>query len=356
MRILISLCGIGFGHASRSIAIANALMNKGYKVILSTHGSVVMKLKEKGFLVDKTFNEFVLVQEENALDIYKTFLETLENTKVLPKCVARQIKIIEKHNIDIVITDSYLSAVPAAKLKKIPVLLIVNQTNPYIILKGVFYNLPSRIFKFIFKTLIKLSNKCIIPDFPQPYTICYENIEFFNMKKKFIFSGPVVQKYPHEVRAREFKRNTILVMLGGTRVQIKLEKYLFENKKYDFIFLNSRIEKKKKNLIYKKYVKSVYPYLKSSSGIITHGGHSTIMEALVFGKPIIGMPTKNFVERENNLNGVEKHGAGIKLHEIKYINLALSKINKLQKNAKRFISLSKRYNGVKNIVKYIETI
>jgi len=59
-----------------------------------------------------------------------------------------------------------------------------------------------------------------------------------------------------------------------------------------------------------KFIKDTYPYFKSSDAVIVPGGHSTIMEALSFGIPILSFPDKGHSEQENNAAVIEEEGYG----------------------------------------------
>lgn len=50
--------------------------------------------------------------------------------------------------------------------------------------------------------------------------------------------------------------------------------------------------------------------LKSSDAVIFPGGHSTIMEALSFGIPILSFPDKGHSEQENNAEVIDEEGYG----------------------------------------------
>jgi UDP-N-acetylglucosamine--N-acetylmuramyl-(pentapeptide) pyrophosphoryl-undecaprenol N-acetylglucosamine transferase len=61
------------------------------------------------------------------------------------------------------------------------------------------------------------------------------------------------------------------------------------------------------------FIKDAFPYIKSSEVVIAPGGHSTIMEALSFGIPILSFPDKEHREQENNAKVIDEKGYGMML-------------------------------------------
>ena len=50
--------------------------------------------------------------------------------------------------------------------------------------------------------------------------------------------------------------------------------------------------------------------MKGSDAVIAPGGHSTIIEALSFGIPILSFPDREHSEQENNAEVIEEEGYG----------------------------------------------
>jgi uncharacterized protein (TIGR00661 family) len=61
------------------------------------------------------------------------------------------------------------------------------------------------------------------------------------------------------------------------------------------------------------FVPDQYTFLKSSDVVIAPGGHTTMMEALAFGIPIISFPDKGHIEQQNNARGLEREGCGFRM-------------------------------------------
>jgi uncharacterized protein (TIGR00661 family) len=67
------------------------------------------------------------------------------------------------------------------------------------------------------------------------------------------------------------------------------------------------------NVIILKFINDQFPYMKASDLVIAPGGHSTMMEALSFGVPMITVPDKKHNEQQNNALVIEDDGLGKKM-------------------------------------------
>lgn len=65
-----------------------------------------------------------------------------------------------------------------------------------------------------------------------------------------------------------------------------------------------------KNVQILRFVEDTFSYIGSSDVVIARGGHSTIMEALSFGIPILSSPDEGHSEQENNAAVIEEEGYG----------------------------------------------
>jgi UDP:flavonoid glycosyltransferase YjiC (YdhE family) len=59
-----------------------------------------------------------------------------------------------------------------------------------------------------------------------------------------------------------------------------------------------------------EFIEDQFPYLSSCDIIIAPGGHSTTMEAMSFGIPMLSVPDMNHSEQRNNASALEKDSLG----------------------------------------------
>jgi len=351
MRVYIAFCGIGLGHAFRAMQVGKELKKRGHKVLYSTYEPTYSKLRQRGIDVLGTSAEVSQYQNRSSLDLFKTIAHTSLNLTKTPLFIKEHADIIGKFKPDVIIADTFFSALIAGKALGIPVMFITNQTDVSSFFPQKRYFALRAFTDAIYKEFIKMGEKYLIPDLPLPNAICRYNIKFFGLEEKFAFVGPIVQKKPGDVSAIKFKRQTILVTLGGSGLKADIKKYMEDSPGIDFLVLNSPFEKREGNVTYKKYVKDFFPYLKGCDALLTHGGHTSIMEAVVFGKPVFGISLKGYAERERNLKGIEKSGNGCTVRSMKK---ALKNLSKYKNKAKLLQKLALKSDGAKKIADMAE--
>lgn len=351
MRIYIAFCGIGLGHAFRSLEIGKELEKRGHMVRYSTYEPTYSKLKSRGFHVRKTGIEAIQCQSGESMDILGTMAKTSLSLTKTPLLIKEHADIIKKFKPDLIIADTFFSALTAGKISGKPVLFITNQTDVCSFFPGKKYFAVRALIDASYNGFVSMADRFMIPDLPLPDAICRYNMKFFGHREKFTFAGPVVQKLPAQVKAKKFRRRTILVTLGGSGLKADISNHMKGSPETDFIVVNSPFEKKEGNVIYKKFVPDYFAYLKGCDALLTHGGHTSIMEAVVFGKPVLGISLKGYSERENNLKGITRSGNGCVVNDMKK---ALSKIALYKKNAKRLQKIALKNIGAKNIASIAE--
>ncbi len=62
-----------------------------------------------------------------------------------------------------------------------------------------------------------------------------------------------------------------------------------------------------------QFIDNQFPYMRACDVIIAPGGHSTMMEALSFGIPMITVPDRDHSEQQNNSAAIDEDGLGIRL-------------------------------------------
>lgn len=364
MRIYIPFCGVGFGHVMRSVPLGLGLKDAGHEVYFATHEPVFSKIKKINFIKDdplfKIEEEIILAQESGKLNRCKTAYKGISNLINFPKMIKAHKKIIDRVKPDLILSDTIFSSILYAKNKNIDSFFMANQTNNYVFFPGKSYFILRKSIEKVMKDILKYSKRILIPDFPPPYTFCRKSIDYFGMKKKFFFPGPIINKRPEKVKEKKFKTKTFLVIIGGTKAwkrNYQIFEKISEKTGFEFYIMNSKINKFQGKVKHFKFVDDLYPYIKGCFSIISHGGHTTLMECATYGKPVIALSTKDMIERENNLYGLEKNNMGIKIENMGELEYAVDDIvnnKKYVKNAKKYMTLSKKNNGIKNVIKLLE--
>jgi uncharacterized protein (TIGR00661 family) len=324
MRVMIFVCGEGLGHTSRCISIGRELVSAGHDVHFGAYGYSKELIERKGFKTHEVPSEITLVGKAGSLNLKKSILATFKRGQFLGLIKIR--KLLKKTRPDVVISDSYFMGMISAKSRSIPCYLIVNQSNMEEFFKG--KGISSRIIVEIVKKsyigMFRIADKIIIPDFPLPHTICRKNLEFKkDIWKKVFFSGPLIGKTFEETTAEELERPHVLCTVGGFGYREPIFRKVIEaagmDKSINYTLLSGpsvdpeSLGTLPENVTILKFIDDQFPYMKASNLVIAPGGHSTMMEALSFGVPMISVPDKKHNEQQNNAFVIEEDGLGKKL-------------------------------------------
>jgi UDP-N-acetylglucosamine--N-acetylmuramyl-(pentapeptide) pyrophosphoryl-undecaprenol N-acetylglucosamine transferase len=321
MKILILICGEGLGHTSRCLALGKEFLIAGHKVHFGAYGYSKEMVEKTGYEANEIPSEIKLVGKAGTLDFTGSIEATLKNADILggPKLL----KLIKDKDPDVVISDSYYLGALSAFTLRIPVYLIINQSNMEDFFKnrGVPLRILGKITKGFYNQIFEKVDKIIIPDYPLPYTVCKKHLSFTpKIEEKLLYSGPLVKEKYEEVEEIPLQKPHIVSLIGGFGYREPIFRKVLETAKLDTSiyytlisgpsFDPSKITDLPENVQLLKFIKDTYPYLKSSDAVIVPGGHSTIMEALSFGIPILSFPDKGHSEQENNAAVIEEEGYG----------------------------------------------
>lgn len=358
MKILVSLCGEGFGHTTRCIAVGEEL-SKEHDIKFVAYGKSRDFIKRCGYSVYETYPEIRLSGNEGKFDIKRSIF----NKKYNPtKAINKEIKIIKNYNPDLVISDCKYSTVVASKLLKKPYYVITNQNHTRTKHKDKFIIYP--VMKML-NIMNKSAMGVLIPDLPMPNTVCEYNLTKLNNLK---FIGPLIR---YKLDDYEVERGDyILSVIGGFEYRFRILKLLNKvaeekNLKVKMVCGSYEVAeklrriKKSKNITVIPITTDMENLIKHCSFIVCHGGHSTLMEAISFGKPVITIPDLYHPEQENNAKKINELKCGIALsHKTLNTDLgyAIDEINNNDiyfKNVEKLRKLCKNYNGRDNIKRII---
>jgi len=321
MRIMFLICGEGLGHTSRCLALGKEFLAAGHEVRFGAYGYSKVMIERAGYKASEIPSEVKLVGKAGALDMTGTIEATLRNTKLLGG--PRLLRLIKNTNPDVIVSDSYYMGAIAAFTRKIPVYIIINQSNMEEFFKnrGVSLRILGKMTKTIYNQIFEKVDKIIIPDYPLPYTVCKKNLNLtMKLNEKLFYSGPLLSEKYEEVEEIPLKKPHIVSLIGGFGYREPIFRKVLETARLDpsihYTLISgpsldpSKITDLPENVELLKFIKDTYPYLKSSDAVIAPGGHSTMMEALSFGTPILSFPDKGHSEQENNAAVIDEEGYG----------------------------------------------
>jgi len=324
MRIMILMCGEGLGHTSRGLALGEELLGAGHEVHFGAYGYSKELIEKVGYSAHEIPSEIKLVGKAGGLDFKGSIEATLKNAQILGG--PRILKLTRDIKPDVVVSDSYYLGILAARALKIPIYLIINQSNmeEFFKSRGVPIRLLGELTKKLYNRTFEKVDGIIIPDYPLPYTVCRRNLSFTHkVKEKLFYSGPLVRQTPEETEEISLERPHILSLIGGFGYREPIFRNVLETAKLDrsihYTLLSgpsvdpSKFADLPENVEILRFIKDPFPYFRSSDAVIAPGGHSTMMEALSFGIPLLSFPDEGHSEQESNAAVVEEEGYGRRL-------------------------------------------
>lgn len=324
MKTLIFMCGEGLGHTGRCLSLGRELISNGHEVVFGAYGYSKELVEKSGYPVRNIPSEIKLVGKGGSLSMRDSIGATLKNAQLLGG--PRVLKIVDEVKPDVVVSDSYYLGILAAKARGLPVNVIVNQTrmDEFFKNRGIPFEILGGIAKGFYTKVFEHVDRVVIPDYPPPYTVCRRNLAFTEeMVGKVFYSGPLVRRRYGEVKARRFGRPHVLSMIGGFGYRERIFNSMLEaaglDRKIHYTLVSGPSVNAQKygripsNVEIFPFIDDPFPYIKGSDLLVAPGGHSTIMEALSFGKPMLSIPDMLHSEQENNASVLGEEGVGLRL-------------------------------------------
>jgi uncharacterized protein (TIGR00661 family) len=353
-RIYFAPCGIGLGHISRSVPIANEVLKRGGQVLCSTYLEGVHYAEKYSLPVVAAPDISMDVDITGSIDIKATtLLSGISSITTFLDQIRFEIQRIQSFDPDIVFSDTRLSTIYAAKLLKKPVVLLLNQFLPRVPREKdtIFFRLLDG---FIMTTLGRswgLSNIILIPDFPRPYTISLDSLRIpkrIGARVKLV--GPILQKSSGKNSIREKIREKLgvneeqVLVYAGISGPIA-ERIPLINKlipmfrkfpdKYTIIMSMgipngiSQIKKVEK-LYLVPWLENRFDYLEACDIVVSRGGHETLMQSIIYGKPSVIIPVPKHTEQYGNARRAMELGVAKAIHQKDLsIDYVIKKINQL---------------------------
>lgn len=383
VRIYISPCGLGLGHVSRCLPIAGELRRRGAEILFSTYQEGLEYLKKSGFpVVSAPYMRMEVL--DGRIDLK---MSSVKGGLKAPPSFLNQVRVELEHmrgfEPEIVISDTRLSSLLAARLLGLPSALILNQFQPIVPRSRRNFNL-SKIADGVLLTLIgggwTLSDVILIPDFPEPYTICLDLLRIPKRHRDLArFVGPILLKRPEECEEAvdlpgiDEGASLILANISGPekeRIPLisKLIPILREFPRDYRIILSMgmpRLDPRPRThgpLTILPWLPDRFSYLKACDAVISRAGHGTVLQNLCYGKPQILVPTPGHTEQYANARRAKELGIAEALHQrdLTKDNLlrSVEMVTGLDTYRERIREITSRSpgDGVSNTIKAVEEL
>ncbi len=299
-RIVYGLCGIGIGHAVRSRVILDYLSKKHDLLILSSNK--IAPYLRKYYPNVHAIEGFEFVFENNALSNSRTLAKNL--LKINPNTIDNLELIkrkIDQFDPQLIISDMETFSMYLARWKNIPLLTIDNQ---HFLIYGK-YASSKRYFLEYFKARLVLGLATRKADH---HLILLFPGEKLDLNKKTTGITPILREEIFKIKP---KKQDYVFVYQSTKTYKKLLA-LLEQVNEKFIIYGFDLEKKYKNLTFKKFDdrKRFLKDLSCAKAVISNGGFTLISEALYLQKPLLVIPIKKHFEQIFNAAYIKKNNYG----------------------------------------------
>lgn len=379
--------GVGLGHASRLVMVADQLQSNDVRVRFSSFGEAASYITMRGYECATVAPVEFAWSMEGGFSIKNSLANIPLWFANFSRQVNQETRNMTTYSPDIIVSDSRLSPLLAAKLLRIPSIVILNQVK--LLLSPRLRELAvARLFEEMVGELLgsmwNMADRVLIPDLPPPYTISAHNVwevgstaprlEYigFTSPKPFVTEGEVNRV----VKKLEFDRSRPVVFIhvsgpAGTRmalVRVALEASKMLDSKIQFVISegNARGSTEPRKIgesgWYYEWCPVRDEIFAMSELLVLRGGHVALSEAIQFGRPVVTVPIENHGEQLGNSAKIAELGMGVMLRPkgLKAEQLASSISEVLgnpqyRRKAAELQKMTAKLNGIENVVQIVRS-
>ncbi len=378
--------GVGLGHASRMVMVADHLRESDVQVRFSSFGEAASYVARRGYLCESAPPVEFSWSVEGGFSIK----HSISNIPLWFTNFTRQInhetRSMTVYGPDVILSDSRLSPLFAGKMLGIPSIVLLNQVK--LLLSPRLRQLAiSRLFEEMVGEFLGsmwgMAERILVPDLPPPFTIAAHNVWGVGSAARKIeyigFTAPkplVTQEQAAKVAASlgiDRSRPLVFVHISGpmqTRmplVRLALEATKLVGSKVQFVFSEGRPDgspdaKKIESGWYYEWCPVRDEIFALSDLVVMRGGHTALSQAIQFAKPVVTIPIENHGEQLGNSEKIARLGAGVMVHPkgltpgqlAEAIERALSSPSYRNK-AEELMRMTEKLDGIDNVVKIVRS-
>jgi len=341
VKILYSVNGDGFGHATRSIPIIQALSKKyKVKVIVSSKRSGEFMQKHIGKVI--SYDGIRFIYKKNGISVSETLSRSTKIILSRSSNLRTIFKLIRSYKPDVIITDCDFPTIIVAKLFDIPLFCVCNIHA----MSQMEYEVPKKYKKLYYgqKTIIRALSGNI--DYHFITTFFY-----LPVKKKNVFLFPPILRKEIQEMTPIRKDYYLVYQTSSTNKRII---NTLKSVKARFIVYGFEKDAIEGNIIFRKTNNSqFFEDLKDCKACIANGGFTFISEAVSLHKPVLSIPLNGTFEQTLNAMQIKRLGYG-EMSDTVNRKILL----KFIKNNDKYYEVLKKHKKEDNsrIVRKIETL
>jgi len=377
MRLLFSCSELGLGHVSRVVLLGKNLEKRGHELFFFSGGAAYQLLKREFENVHLCTpvawyeNAYGVIASASLLNILiplpyfnheKGKLEIKSSSAA--ETVHRYYDLrlhIRRIKPDLIVSDGDMHALRLAHRWRVPSVYITNIIRP----SYGFSSLLSPGERFT-ERYVKKCAKIIVPDNPEPYTICkYDlgDLDKIRIKDKVEFVGSFLNLTP--IKGSE--KHVFAPISGPLGTRAKLTQMIIpvlktlETKSVTSLGEPSKkITRKIGNLEIHTWLsrEEREEFMKNSRLIVFSGGHTTCFETIKYTKPSVCIPTQP--EQLGNARKMQELRCSIAVENKEQLRLAIQEIEERKQlyksNVKRVNEYSNKFKGLNQAVDVIEGV
>lgn len=379
--------GVGLGHASRLVMVADHLRKEGIDIMFSSYGEASSYVSLRGYKCASVSPVEFAWSMEGGFSIKDSLSKIPIWFSNFSRQVNQETRNMLLRNPSVVVSDSRLSPLLAARLIKIPSVVVLNQIK--LLLSPRLRELAvSRMFEDIMGELLgsmwTLADRVLVPDLPPPYTLSAHNVWNIGTaghKLEYVgFASPKPQINNEQISKTvntlglDRSRPLVFVHVSGpyptrsalTSIALDTAKKLDPRIQFVVSHGNPAGDSNPKRIGGSSWFYEWCPVRDEifaiSDLLVLRGGHVALSQAIQFGKPVVTVPIENHGEQLGNSAKFAELGAGLTIHPKKLtpeqLGDAIEKVlgnPDYQRKAARLQRLAANLDGIDNVVQIIRS-
>jgi len=373
----------------RCVPIAKRLEGRGAQVLFSTYRDGVRYAQQEGVPVVEVPPIGFRVKPDGTVDFKQTAVNPgpFFASFTLLRQVDAEVEVMKAFEPDVVVSDSRISPLIAAKLLRIPEVCILNQFQIIVPRRRRFLRLAKLVDAGALAIIGKIWTtgiRVLIPDFPPPYTLSMGNLRIPNSYQKRVrLIGPVLPLDPDELPSqKEIRRKlglsedkpVVFAPISGPAKErayfTGILRQIFREFPDDYQVVmslgypnTSTAPIQNGALTVYQWVPNRFEYLKACDLVIARAGHGTLTQSICYGKPLILVPTPNHTEQLNNAKKAAELGIAQVIEQDKLNKQTLLatvqgmlRLDEFRERAKQIQGEVQKLNGIETAVQTITEV